>query len=89
MSGVIETSWKSIDEIAEITGLARRSIYNWLRDGKLRYRRVVGGSIRIDPGSIWVDDTGPRTPWVVEEEKAARSRKNAAKGHRTRRSRAA
>jgi excisionase family DNA binding protein len=37
----------SIMKGAELAGVSRRTIYNWLTAGKLEYVRTAGGSIRI------------------------------------------
>lgn len=48
----------TIDQAADIMGVARRTIYNWIETGKLRYRRTAGGSIRIYRASLFQDDGG-------------------------------
>ncbi len=40
---------------AEIVGVSRRTIYNWLASGKLEYVRTAGGSVRIFADSLWRD----------------------------------
>jgi len=34
-------------------GVSRRTIYNWMRTGKVEYLRTAGGSIRIFEDSLW------------------------------------
>jgi excisionase family DNA binding protein len=41
-----------------LTGVSRRTIYNWLRDGKVEYIRTAGGAIRIFEDSLWRDAQG-------------------------------
>jgi len=47
-------SWLTINEACAAAKVSRRTIYNWLRDGKVRVARTAGGAIRIDPGSLFV-----------------------------------
>ncbi len=57
------TQWVDVNTFCALMAISRRSAYNWLRAGQLRYERTAGGEIRIDPSSGWRDDTGARTPW--------------------------
>ncbi|MBX4186871.1 MAG: helix-turn-helix domain-containing protein [Candidatus Doudnabacteria bacterium] len=43
----------SINKACELTGVSRRTIYNWISAGKLKYIRTAGGSIRIFSESLW------------------------------------
>lgn len=43
----------TITHACRIAKVSRRTIYNWLKIGKLRYTRTVGGSVRIDPTSLF------------------------------------
>ncbi len=45
----------SIMKAAELVGVSRRTIYNWLSSGKLEYVRTAGGSVRIFVDSLWRD----------------------------------
>ncbi len=40
---------------ADLVGVSRRTIYNWLASGKLEYVRTAGGSVRIFADSLWRD----------------------------------
>ena len=40
---------------AQLVGVSRRTIYNWLATGKLEYVRTAGGSVRIFVDSLWRD----------------------------------
>ncbi len=40
---------------AQMVGVSRRTIYNWLASGKLEYVRTAGGSVRIFADSLWRD----------------------------------
>ena len=43
----------TIAQACEACGVSRRTIYNWLGDGTLRYRRTAGGNVRIFADSLW------------------------------------
>ena len=43
----------TIKHAAAEVGVSRRTIYNWLRLGKLQYQRHAGGAVRIDAASLW------------------------------------
>lgn len=43
----------SIMQACAIVGVSRRTIYNWLNAGRLEYRRIASGSIRIYEDSLW------------------------------------
>lgn len=52
----------SILKACEICEVSRRTIYNWINEGKLQYKRTAGGSIRIFKDSLWKDeDAVPKT----------------------------
>jgi excisionase family DNA binding protein len=56
----------SIMQACALVGVTRRSIYNWLKAGKLDYKRTAGGSIRIYVDSLWRDPQ-PTTPVIQTE----------------------
>jgi excisionase family DNA binding protein len=37
----------SLDHAAELLGVSRRTIYNWIRENRLRTVRTAGGSQRV------------------------------------------
>lgn len=43
----------SIIRACELVGVSRRTIYNWLKAGKLEYVRTAGGAIRIYVDSLF------------------------------------
>jgi excisionase family DNA binding protein len=43
----------SIARAGELVGVSRRTIYNWISDGKVQYVRTAGGSIRIFADTLW------------------------------------
>lgn len=44
---------------AQLVGVSRRTIYNWLASDKLDYVRTAGGSVRIFVDSLWRDPVRP------------------------------
>jgi len=51
----------TIDQAAALARVSRRTVYTWLRSGKLPYVRTPGGAVRITPADLFRRD-GPRTP---------------------------
>ena len=45
----------SIAKAAELVGVTRRTIYNWIAGGKVEYVRTAGGSVRIFVDTLWRD----------------------------------
>ena len=43
----------NIMQACALAGVSRRTIYNWLNAGRLRYARTAGGAIRIVESSLW------------------------------------
>ena len=43
----------TIEAAAALAGVSRRTIYNWLRAGRLTYVRTAGGNVRIDSDSLF------------------------------------
>ena len=43
----------SIMQACKLVDVGRRTIYNWIADGKVEYVRTAGGSIRIFVDSLW------------------------------------
>jgi excisionase family DNA binding protein len=39
----------------ELTGMSRRTIYNWIAAGKVTYVRTTSGLIRIHVDTLWRD----------------------------------
>lgn len=53
----------SIMKASELVGVSRRTIYNWIADGKVEYVRTAGGSIRIFADTLWRrSDRNPPPP---------------------------
>jgi excisionase family DNA binding protein len=50
---MLERQPVSIIRAAQLVGVSRRTIYNWLASGKLEYVRTAGGSVRIFVDSLW------------------------------------
>lgn len=57
----------SVMDAAEMIGVSRRTLYNWMDEKKIEYVRTAGGSRRIYVDSLLHDET--------EEEKAKRSKR--------------
>ena len=51
----------SIPRACELVGVSRRTIYNWINDGKVQYVRTAGGAVRIFADTLWRE---PDTPGV-------------------------
>ena len=47
------TEWLTIAQAGERVDVSRRTIYNWVRDGKLVVCRTAGMSLRIDAASLF------------------------------------
>ena len=54
-TGTLTTDRKtiSINKASELVGVSRRTIYNWITDGKVEYVRTAGGSVRIFVDTLW------------------------------------
>ena len=55
----------SLDHAAELLGVSRRTVYNRIREGRLRTIRTMGGSQRVILDSVYEDgshsgDASPR-----------------------------
>ena len=53
--------WLMIMDAAREVGVSRRTIYNWLAQGKLETQRTAGGSIRILARSLYKPSGIPHT----------------------------
>ena len=58
-AAVNRLGWWTIDQTMAQAQVSRRTIYNWLALGKLDYARTAGGSIRIDPASVFRSSRRP------------------------------
>ena len=61
----------SIARAGEVVGVSRRTIYNWIADGKLQYVRTAGGSIRIFPDTLWREPQPLEPDWTESLPKGA------------------
>jgi excisionase family DNA binding protein len=50
---MLERTTVSIARACELVGVSRRTIYNWIADGKIQYVRTAGGSVRIFADTLW------------------------------------
>ena len=51
------SGWLTIQEACRVARVSRRTLYNWMRDGKIRAVRTAGGGVRIDPASLFQTET--------------------------------
>ena len=61
----------SIMKAAQLVGVSRRTIYNWIADGKVQYVRTAGGSVRIFADTLWREPEAGETPWTPDIRKGA------------------
>ena len=57
---IVDRKTISIMQACELVGVSRRTIYNWIADGKVEYVRTAGGSIRIFVDTLWRRSDGTR-----------------------------
>lgn len=50
----------TIMKACEMTGVSRRTIYNWIAANKVEYLRTAGGSIRIYVDTLWRGPNGEK-----------------------------
>ena len=60
----VERETVSITDACRHVGVSRRTIYNWMADGKVEYVRTAGGAVRIFADTLWRSPGDParRTP---------------------------
>ena len=51
-----------IMKACELVGVSRRTIYNWIANGKVEYVRTAGGSVRIFVDTLWRVPGRPAEP---------------------------
>lgn len=56
----------SIARAGELVGVSRRTIYNWIADGKVQYVRTAGGAIRIFSDTLWRAPEPAEPVWLDE-----------------------
>jgi excisionase family DNA binding protein len=49
-------NYLTVPQAAAVAGVTRNTIYNWLKAGKLQFKRTAGGSVRIVESSLWQDE---------------------------------
>ena len=52
-------SWFTIKQACLAAQVSRRTIYNWLAAGRLETVRTAGGSLRINPASLFKPAAAP------------------------------
>ena len=50
---MLDRTTVSIPRACELVGVSRRTIYNWINDGKVQYVRTAGGAVRIFADTLW------------------------------------
>ena len=58
----------SLDHAAELLGVSRRTIYNRIRDNRLKTVRTAGGSQRVLLDSLAVSSNSQRTEGTLKRE---------------------
>lgn len=58
----------TIIKASEVVGVSRRTIYNWIKGGKVEYMRTAGGSVRIFADSLWQRKASSVTPREPHEQ---------------------
>jgi len=58
----------SLDHAAQLLGVSRRTIYNRIRDNRLKTVRTAGGSQRVLVDSLAGDGNGHRTGGLVKRD---------------------
>jgi hypothetical protein len=49
----------SLMKACEIEGVCRRTMYNWINEDRVEYKRTIGGSIRIFTDSLPINSKNP------------------------------
>lgn len=57
----------SIPRACELVGVSRRTIYNWINDGKVQYVRTAGGAVRIFADTLWRQPGAETSGWQVDQ----------------------
>lgn len=58
----VERQLVSIMQACEMTGVSRRTIYNWIAANKVEYLRTAGGAIRVFVDTLWREPNLTRHP---------------------------
>lgn len=45
--------WLTVNEAAALVHVSRRTLYNWMAEGKLEVRRTASGAPRVRESSLW------------------------------------
>ena len=57
----------SIPRACELVGVSRRTIYNWINDGKVQYVRTAGGAVRIFADTLWRQPDLVTSSWPADQ----------------------
>ena len=57
----------SIPRACALVGVSRRTIYNWINDGKVQYVRTAGGAVRIFADTLWREPGAGVLAWQPDQ----------------------
>jgi excisionase family DNA binding protein len=63
---MLERKTVSIPRACELVGVSRRTIYNWIADGKVQYVRTAGGAVRIFAETLFRQPDETLPAWQIE-----------------------
>lgn len=65
-------TWITMDDLAELLGVSKRSIANWLREGRIpepiRFGARTTRWRKTDAAILWIITYGPQPPWTYRAE---------------------
>lgn len=64
---LLERRTVSIPRACELVGVSRRTIYNWINDGKVQYVRTAGGAVRIFADTLWRQPDLGTSSWQADQ----------------------
>ena len=64
---LLERTTVSIPRACELVGVSRRTIYNWINDGKVQYVRTAGGAVRIFADTLWRQPDLEASSWQADQ----------------------
>jgi excisionase family DNA binding protein len=79
----------NIAQACELADVSRRTVYNWMRAGKVEYLRTAGGSVRIYVDTLFTPPTTeppapppfPQGPLIPPADRARLGVETPTKGH--------
>ena len=64
---LLDRTTVSIPRACELVGVSRRTIYNWINEGKVQYVRTAGGAVRIFADTLWRQPDSDVSGWQAEQ----------------------